>query len=264
MKAIKLLSFLAFSFLPLVLPSQTTVLHRFIEETNQAHFGNGVVSYGDYLYGTKYDGGEYGKGYIYKLKKDNSEYEVLLNFDGVNTGTHPVGSFVIAGDSLYGTTYMGGENNYSTIYRVNIDGTGYKKILDYNDIYGGISFQSLSLQNDTLYGLSIAGIFKINKNGSGYTNLHTFNGADGNAPSSPLEIDGNALYGVTQIGGSSNLGVIYRVNKDGSGFTVLHEFSSSEGNQPVGAVVIIGHSLYGTTMQGGSYLAGNLYKINTD
>jgi uncharacterized repeat protein (TIGR03803 family) len=264
MKAFTILSSLAFTFFTFVLNAQTTVLHRFIEETNTSFRVNGVVSIGDYLYGTKYDGGDYGKGYIYKVKKDNSEYEVLLNFDGVNTGTHPVGSFAITGDSLYGITYMGGDNNMSTLYKINMDGTGYQKILDYNDLDGNCCYESPIFQNDTLYGVSHSVIYKININGKGLKRLHTFCGSDVPAPSGPLAIAGKSLYGVTQTGGIDTMGVIYRVDKDGSNYTILHAFTQSEGDRsPKGAVVIIGHSLYGTSL-GGAYTLGNLYRIDTD
>jgi hypothetical protein len=76
--------------------SQTSFLHSFITETNQSHY-NGVITDGIYLYGTKYDGGEYGKGYVYKVKNDNTGYEILIDFDGRNKGSNPAGSYCFPG-----------------------------------------------------------------------------------------------------------------------------------------------------------------------
>lgn len=171
---------------------QTSCLHSFITETNQSHY-NGVITDGIYLYGTKYDGGEYGKGYVYKVKNDNTGYEILIHFDGRNKGSNPAGSLLLSGNMLYGMAYSGGLNDYGTLYKIKTDGSAFQKLLDFNNTNGGNSFSSLIIDGTTLYGALLYGglhgvgaIFKINTDGGGYVNLHSFETTDGWGPSSPL------------------------------------------------------------------------------
>ena len=97
---------------------------------------NSVCTDGQYLYGAKFDGGDFGKGYIYKIKNDNSGYEVLLNFDGENTGSNPCGSLIMDGTELYGVAMWGGQHDKGVIYKINTDGTGFQRLFDFDRFIG--------------------------------------------------------------------------------------------------------------------------------
>ena len=247
--------------------SQTTVLHNFISEDLQMNYNN-VSTDGEFVYGTKCDGGDYGKGFIYKIRIDNSGYEILLNFDETNTGSYPARSLLVAGNTLFGVTWWGGLYDKGTIYRINTDGSGFQKLFDFSE--GNIP-QSLIILDGVFYGALESGgsygkgmLFKLGIDGKGYENLHSFSSSDGWSPSSPLLSDGNTLFGTTSRGGTYDIGVVYKINTNGNDFSVLHEFAGSDGNLPVGAMVLINKSIYGTTSQGGSQAKGIFYKINTD
>jgi len=247
--------------------SQTTVLHDFISERNQTFFFNGVITDGEFLYGTKHDGGEYGDGYIYKIKTDNSGYEILLNFRGDYSGAYPSGSLVISGNSLYGVTFEGGEYNSGTIYKINTDGSDYQKLHDFSDGYGP---QSLIIFDQALYGVSRNGgiygngfIFKIDIDGSEYRILHSFSNTEGGVWSGRLVTDGFTIFGTTFREENGYNGIIYKVSIDGTDFTILHEFERYYGGQLASGLVLINKSLYGTTFSL-EYSIGELYKINTD
>jgi uncharacterized repeat protein (TIGR03803 family) len=243
--------------------AQNELLHRFISETNQS-LDNGVVTDGTYIFGTKLDGGDYGKGYIYKVKIDNADFSILLSFDGANTGTGACGSLVLEHDTLYGTTYLGGSYDHGTIFKIKTDGTGYEKMFDFDGISGGVT-NSLILSESFLYGAGRT-IFKIKTDGSNFNNLFSFNSSAGLNPSSPLTKHGDFLYGTTLMGGINNNGVIYKIKTDGTGFNLLKDdFSYGEiGCIPEGNLVVIDSTIYGTTYQGGPSYAGYIYKINTD
>ena len=51
-------------------------------------------------------------------------YVVLHDFNGAD-GAYPQGDLVLSGTTLYGTTALGGSNNYGTVFEVNSDGSGY-------------------------------------------------------------------------------------------------------------------------------------------
>jgi uncharacterized repeat protein (TIGR03803 family) len=250
--------------------AQTELLHNFITETNQS-FENGVITDGTYLYGTKWDGGEHGKGYIYRVKNDNSDFTILISFDGENSGTGGCGSLVLKNDTLYGTTYRGGAYDFGTLFKIKTDGTGYNKLFDFSGSNGLYSSRSLTIDDNTLYGVSNLGeysygsIFKINTNGDGFETLFSFDKTNGWNPSSPLTKQGDFLYGTTSRGGANDHGVIYKIRSNGEDFTVLKDdFPGHIGCMPNGNLVVINSSIYGTTSQGGIGSAGFIYKIKTD
>ena len=122
----------------------------------------------------------------------------------------------------------------------------------------------------TLYGTTSAGtspstkgvVFKLRQTGA-YTILHSFTGMggtptnDGATPVAPLVRDnaGN-LYGTTQLGGSSDMGVVFQLSPTLSGpyiYTTLHSFSGADGATPqAGLIRDSAGNLYGTTSAGGS------------
>ncbi len=51
-------------------------------------------------------GGLYNLGAIFKINSDGSGFEKLFDFDGKTSGSHPYGSLILAGDSLYGMTVL--------------------------------------------------------------------------------------------------------------------------------------------------------------
>ena len=179
---------------------------------------NSVCTDGDNLYGTKLDGGEFGKGYIYKLKNDNSGYEVLLNFDGENTGSNPCGSLILDGAVLYGVTNWGGQYDRGVIFKINTDGTDFQRVFDFDGTPGvGNAPVSLLLLNNVLYGTAFGGdyqkgiLFKIGLDGTGYEKIYDFNTEDGYDPTNPMATDGVSLYGSTSRGGTNDSGVLFKI-----------------------------------------------------
>src|SRR5262249_46487383 len=79
-----------------------------------------------FLYGSTRDGGSSGYGTVFMLKKDGTSYSILHNFSTTaDEGQNP-GQLLEASDGrLYGTTFYGGKNGSSTVFRLNKDGSGY-------------------------------------------------------------------------------------------------------------------------------------------
>ena len=174
---------------------------------------------GTFLYGmTKY-GGTNGMGVIFKIKPDGTGYSKLLDFAGVTNGKYPYGSLISDGTFLYGMTAGGGTNNKGTVFKINLDGSGYLKLLDFTGTAnGGNPNGSLISDGAFLYGMTAFGgtnnkgvIFKIKFDGSGYSNLLDFAGStNGGNPYGSLISDGTFLYGMTYGGGVNGLGTIFK------------------------------------------------------
>lgn len=95
-----------------------------------------VISDGTFLYGMTNGGGTNNKGVIFKLMPDGSNFTKLWDFDGGALGGSPLGSLTYDGNALYGLTSRGGSNNAGVMFRINTDGTGYTKLLDFVSLNG--------------------------------------------------------------------------------------------------------------------------------
>lgn len=233
---------------------------------------------GSTLYGTTQQGGNWsdwpnGGGVVFKVNTDGSAYTVLKNCTG-NDGMAPVEGLVLAGTTLYGTTFNGGISfssnswgGYGVVFGVNTDGSGYRVLQNFINSNGGNPQGNLVQAGDTLYGTTYQGggsyggsqgcgvVFRVKTDGSGYTILKTFSGStssNGYCPQGDLVLVGGRLYGTTFWGGSSNCGVIYGLNTDGSGYAVVKNFAGSDGGFPQAGLFFGDGMLYGVTGSGGS------------
>ncbi len=251
-----------------------------------------LVTDGNTLYGTAQYGGANGNGTIFKINLDGSGFSVLKTFSptfvGTNNvsgsplasgtnldGANPIGSLVLDGSTLYGTTYRGGTSN-GVVFAMQTDGDGFA-VLKYFSVTTGIGTNSdgaspiagLALGGDTLYGVAVGGgatasgnVFSLKTNGTGFTNLHDFSWeSDGAWPRNTLLLDGGTLYGTTGAGGISNKGTIFMVLTNGANFTVLKNFDLIVGAQCDSKFVVSSNTLYGTAVNGGSNAGGVIFGL---
>jgi uncharacterized repeat protein (TIGR03803 family) len=210
----------------------------------------------------------------------------------------------VSGKTLYGTADSGGGSSSSgTVFKVNIDGTGFTNLYSftatsgsfpnpYTNSDGASPNGGLILLANTLYGTAEGGgisgdgtVFKVNTDGTGFATLHTFTAtslpdstagtnSDGSNPFAGLVLSGDTLYGTTAFGGISGAGTVFEINTDGTGFTNLHSFAAatgfypdytnSDGAIPSGGLILSGNTLYGTAPSGGSSAHGTVFALNTD
>lgn len=198
-------------------------------------------------------------------------------------GSFPPGAFarpLRIGDAVYGLSR--GAHGAGSIFRINIDGTGYTTVKDFPaTAFNGTSAETNSdgatplagviLDDDTLYGTASMGglygmgtLFSVNTNGSNFAVLKQFSGPDGKAPYAELLMVSNVLYGTTAAGGDFGKGTVFEVNTDGSGFEVLHSFNVTDGLLPLGGLTLSEGVLYGTTVGGGAGSNGTVFSISID
>jgi len=180
------------------------------------------------LYGTTFDDGASGRGSVFRLNKDGTDFQTLHNFeDNISDGGFPYGSLHEASDGvLYGTTSEGGPDDFGTLYKVNRNGAGYMVLRYFTP-----------------------------DNNEGYLPV---------AP--PVEGPGGVLYGTTYYGGTSDGGTIYQVRKDGSGFAFLYEFQDDDrdGWEPNGPMIRGSDgALYGTTFHGSGPVFASVFRIKS-
>ena len=207
----------------------------------------GLVSSGNTLYGTAYDGGSSGNGTIFSVNVEGTGFTNLYSFSGPynnhawvtnDDGANPQAGLVLFSNTLFGTASSGGLAGNGTVFAIGTDGAGF-------------------------------------------TNLHSFSAcsasapgsnSDGSTPEAGLVLVGNTLFGTTTDGGSSGMGTLFAVNTDGTGFTNLHSFSAasgglaytnSEGANPQAGLIFSGKTLYGTATRGGIFGEGTIFAIST-
>lgn len=267
-------------------------LHTFGDTLASAPNGS-LVSDGIYLYGITNASGTNEKGVIYRIKPDGTDFTRLFVFNGLNGGFNAIewtGHLVLEGDTLYGTTYGGGNTfnqgyiGSGVIFKMKKDGTGYTKLFDFGGTNGIYPVGTLLSVGNNLFGVTVNGgssynpqsfigsgvLFRINKDGTGYTKLIDFVHTNGSDPNGSLVSDGTYLYGTTWGGGTNLIpqGLVFKVKMDGTNFSKLLEFDLTNGSHPSGGLVLINSYLYGTTHEGGSgggpYGSGVLFRVKTD
>lgn len=196
-------------------------------------------------------------------------------FDG-SDGANPQSGLIASGNTLYGTTYAGGNSGAGTVFSVQENGSGFTTL--YNFTGGGdgnAPAAGLVMSGNMLYGTTELGgaygygaVFGVNTNGGGITNLYSFaGGGDGANPEAALILSGNTLYGTAFSGGTAGDGCVFRVNTDGTSFTNIYSFSGgATGSNPEAALLLAGNTLYGTSygpFYGGSG-NGAIFKVNID
>ena len=257
-----------------------TTLHTFFSSPTNGYNPNGsLLLVSNTLFGTTTRGGSGslgGWGAVYAVQTDGSGFRLLHSFDLFGAGVEgatPQAGLIADGQTLYGTTANGGRAGRGTIFKINMNGTGFTNIhhFENSDSNGG-PHSELVLSGDTLYGTTTGGgtfstgsVFALDIDGSNFTNLHSFSYNDGSQPNGIILSD-NVLYGTTYSGGTG-YGTVFALNTDGTAFTNLHIFlfsaSQPDGTYPLGNLVRSGKTLYGTTSWGFSSL-GTVFAVNVD
>ena len=114
---------------------------------------------GNYLFGMTEFGGESDYGIVFRVKPDGTEYQKLLDFNGVN-GRAGVGSLIFDGNYLCGMTKLGGTNNQGVVFKLRTNGGGYFKLHDFSQAPSQPK-GSLIFDGNFLYGMTEHGVFAL-------------------------------------------------------------------------------------------------------
>jgi uncharacterized repeat protein (TIGR03803 family) len=201
---------------------------------------------------------------------------ILHSFAGQSDGAYPFAGLAEGADgNLYGTTFLGGANNYGTVFKLTTNGA-LITLVSFGGSGGAYSRAGLVQGTDgSFYGTTQGGgasgrgtVFKLGTDGA-LTTLISFNGANGANPSAGL-VQGPAgnFYGTTRGGGAytntsgSGYGTVFALTPDGI-LTTLVSFNGTNGANPyAGLVQGADGSFYGTTANGGSADSGTIYRLS--
>ncbi|MHC1769649.1 MAG: choice-of-anchor tandem repeat GloVer-containing protein [Verrucomicrobiia bacterium] len=212
-----------------------TVLHAFTALSGPAFTNRdgawpdfGPLLSGNRLYGMAKAGGSSGAGTLFGVNTDGSGFMTLHTFSGgARDGGYPHGGLVLSGQTLYGTAQSGGSWNQGTVFAINTDGTGFRRLYSLTGASGEAwPTGTLTLSGRTLYGASLGtwtdsgSVFAIDTNGTAYTSLHVFAAVcsaqplnqGGAYPLGPLVLSGATLYGAANGGGSGGSGLLFSLS----------------------------------------------------
>jgi uncharacterized repeat protein (TIGR03803 family) len=143
-----------------------------------------LILLGSTLYGTATEGGASGSGTIFKVGTNGMDFSVLHHFTATNAsgansdGAFPRSGLTWVGNALYGTASAGGAAGNGTVFKINLDGTGFTML------------HSFSATNN-----------------AGGTNL------DGAHPMGGLLTVGSSFYGTASAGGTAGFGTIFSITE---------------------------------------------------
>ena len=208
-----------------------TVLHNFGGQPDGIIPNYSLTLSGNTLYGTTREDGSNRGGTVWKVNTDGSGYAILHSFTNAPgnspDGKTPLGGVVISGNTLYGTTSVGGDYD-GTVFKMNTNGSNFQVIGIFgDDIDCGHPKGDLIMSGNTLYGTASAGgangggsVFSINTDGGNFTELYgfsypnsigggVFTNSDGCYPTGGLLLSGNTLFGSTPSGGIYGGGTVF-------------------------------------------------------
>ncbi len=109
------------------------------------------------LFGLTTAGGKFGMGTIFSLGLKGAKKFTVLHSFGASPidGLTPLGSLMLNGSTLYGTTSAGGNAGFGTVFQINTDGTNYVRLHDFQSGNDGANpGDNVILVNNALFGMT--------------------------------------------------------------------------------------------------------------
>ena len=248
------------------------VAHSFQGPAGYHPYGNILMASDGNLYGTCYDGGDYGSCTVFRFDPTAQVYTDVYSFD-IMHGDYPR-SGVVEGPAgkLYGAASGGGTSGGGVIYSYDMNTEVYTDLYNMSGSFGSIPYGNPIFHSDgKLYGLTTSGglygagvIYQFDVISNIYTDVFDFDGTNGsNAKGSLVEGNDGSLYGMTSSGGANGVGTLFSFNPSEGIFTKLVDFTAATGSIPQGTLTLgTDGKLYGMTSAGGVHSMGVLFSYN--
>jgi uncharacterized repeat protein (TIGR03803 family) len=255
-------------------------IHVFTGKKNDgSHPRSGVLELNSVFYGTTAEGGKDGKGVIYKINPDGSEFSILYSFVK-STGHNPHCRLTLGSDghTVFGTSKTGGSDGVGVVFAFDLSSSQYNVLHTFqkskdNGYTAEHGFVTRS--NKKLFGLTHFGgeydkgvIYSLNEDGSDFKIMHSFgsDSKDGISPYGSLQLSNGYLYGTTQGGGKDDRGTIFRIDTNGNGYETIFKYEkATTGEYPIDNVVLNsdGSMLYSFGQEGGEFAQTGTKKFGT-
>lgn len=224
-------------------------IHSF--DNANPHRPNGGVIAGndDWLYGSLLVNGTNNNGGLYKIRRDGTNFTMLLNYDNPYTSLPYYHTdqliYVMGGNEIFQYDPL---SNTSTVLANN----AFSRFLHID-------------ADDWIYYQGVGNLFRIRTDGTNETMLHSFTYPnEGHDPVGITEASSGKLFGLQRNGGANSGGTIFSIDKTGANFTIVHHFASATGTIPVSKLMAFDGKLFGTTVNGGDFGFGTLFTLNED
>lgn len=231
------------------------------------------------LHGSTYSGNGFGS--VYELSERQGVWKVrtISQFAGSN-GRNPIAGVTHdPNDVLWGTTNLGGDHSFGTIYSLTPNGSQWTSNVLYS-FTGGADGKwpqgniTRDVATGTLYGSTSAGgtsncgtAFQVSPQ-KVFSTLYTFHGGgDGCSPRTAMHngVQVGTLLGSTYNGGSTNAGTIFELMEINGQWTeaVLYAFTNgADGGFPTDTAIDKNGNVIGVTHDGGAFGHGTIFRLS--
>lgn len=101
--------------------------------------GSPIIASNGKLYGTTSGGGTNGEGIVYRIDTTGSNFLVLRNLGGTDGGSPWTGVIQASDGLIYGATATGGFGVGGTVFKMNLDGSGFAVVKEFDYLNEGQS-----------------------------------------------------------------------------------------------------------------------------
>lgn len=255
------------------------MLHHFHGGGDGVHPVSDLRQVGTLIYGTTQAGGSHWSGAgvdatggtIFRYNAATKQLAIVHSFGGTGDGAVPGPEAMIRlGSKLYGTTQLGGQTHFGTIFSYDINTHLEKVEYSFGTMPDGQTpLGGLVNVGGILYGTTSAGgstgvggtIYKFDPATHHESVVFSFKPTLGAMVPKSGIIDANgAFYGTTYSGGVG--GTVYSYTLATKKFLVLHSFAGgTDGQFPQAKPLLLNGRLYGTTQIGGKNSMGTLWRL---
>jgi len=190
------------------------------------------------LYGLAGRGGLFDEGVIFSYNYITNVYSKIhdLNeFNGlISNSNYGETALTLASNGIiYGTTRLGGANNFGILFSIDPTNNSYTKLVDFSINIRYPLGELIDGNNGVLYGVSTLGgtgygtLYAYNINQESIYTLKSFNMSDGASPVSLCLYNDSLLYGICSVDGLLNNGSIFEYNIPQATYQTKHYFGNA-------------------------------------
>ncbi len=225
----------------------------------------------DPMYGTTKDGGQFDDGGIYSYNPISNTLALKASFNNDTTGREPSTITSSENGKFYGTTKLGGTNNYGTLFEYDPMAESLSALINFDaTVIGGDSKGKIfEADNGLLYGTTTTGgplgngtLFSYDPSNQQLTKIIDFETSLGfSAKATLIQSNNGFIYGLCHGGGQYANGTIFKLDTNTNSVTKVADFNS-EGKFP--QVLVQGDNglLYGIAQQGGNSDVGTIFEFD--
>lgn len=241
-------------------------------------YGHLVKDAQGWLWGATGMGGRYGRGTLFRVRPDGSDWEEKVSFNGIQgrpLGAAPAGGVSVDQNGIFwGTTISGGKGDGGTLYRYDPHHEDFQTVAEFEGSNNSPYSRPTLAPDGQVWGTTMTGVYRYDPASRQMTTVLQFTGKGGKYSGwrcmAELVPDGRGwLWGTTSQGGQLGLGTVFKIEITTGRMRTMVDFTGTEGATP-GSTPYCGLRLrddgflWGCTREGGSADHGTIFKVHAD